>query len=114
MGFPADAVECEKDLCRLPSCRCASDVIPSGLLREEIPQMILLTMNDPVRESTYKIYMDLLNEFENPNGCRIKATFFVSHTATEYKYVKQLAYHGRNKFPHTLIIFIQMFSVISF
>lgn len=76
--------------------------------------MVLVTMNDAVRESTYKIYTDLLNEFRNPNGCKIKATFFVSHTATEYKYVKQLAYHGRNKFPHTLIIFIQMFSVIAF
>ena len=114
MDFPADAVKCETNLCRWPLCRCASDVIPSGLSREEIPQMVLVTMNGAVRESTYKIYTDLLNEFRNPNGCEIKATFFVSHNTTEYKYVKQLANHGRNKFPHTLLIFIQMFSVIAF
>ena len=53
--------------------------------------------------------MDLLNEFKNPNGCKIKATFFVLHDNTEYKYVKELAELGRNKFPHVSVIFIKMF-----
>ena len=70
-------------------------------------------MDDAVQESSYKIYMDLLNEFENPNGCKIKATFFVSHLKTEYKYVKELANLGRNKFPHTSIIFIKIISKFS-
>lgn len=71
--------------------------------------MVLLTIDDAVRESSYKIYMDLLNEFKNPNGCKIKATFFVLHDNTEYKYVKELAELGRNKFPHVSVIFIKMF-----
>lgn len=85
-----DAVLCNPATCKLPACHCASDAIPGGLSKEETPQMILFTMDDAVQNSNFQIYKDLLSDRKNPNGCPIKATFFVSHKYTDYNRVAQL------------------------
>lgn len=34
------------------------------------------------------------NKFKNPNGCPVKATFFVSHEWTDYNEVERIAKEG--------------------
>jgi len=46
----------------------------------QIPQMILLTFDGAINNNNYEQYMKFLGgRYENPNGCPIRGTFFVSH-----------------------------------
>lgn len=46
----------------------------------QIPQMILLTFDGAVNHNNYDHYQKFLNgKYQNPNGCPIRGTFFISH-----------------------------------
>lgn len=46
----------------------------------QTPQMIILTFDGAVNLNNYDLYKKVFNErTKNPNGCKIKGTFFVAH-----------------------------------
>uniref|UniRef100_A0A0K0DQX5 EB domain-containing protein n=1 Tax=Angiostrongylus cantonensis TaxID=6313 RepID=A0A0K0DQX5_ANGCA len=69
---------------------------PGGLSPSDIPQFVVLTFDDAVNGRTFPDYLELFEKvkYRNPNGCPIKATFFVSHEWTNYDAVQWLFQQG--------------------
>ena len=64
--------------------------------------MILLTFDDGVNVLNYADYERLLFNRENPNGCPVKATYFVSHDYTNYTLVNDLYNRGHEIASHSI------------
>ncbi|XP_076046247.1 chitin deacetylase Cda4 [Oratosquilla oratoria] len=89
---PFEAPPCDPVSCQLPLCHCDEDgtAIPGGFRPEEIPQMIMITLDGAVNHLNYDVYNDLLlDNRTSPNGCPIRATFFVTHDYTNYQMVEE-------------------------
>ncbi|XP_022254428.1 uncharacterized protein LOC106470136 [Limulus polyphemus] len=94
---PLEATKCDLSECQLPDCFCCSDGtrIPGDLSPEDTPQMILMSFDGGQNFLNFEKYRRVLNESrQNPNGCPIKATFFVSHEYTSYFYVQKFYSDG--------------------
>jgi len=53
---------------------------------ENKPQIVLLTFDDAVSKLHFKEYTEKILDFgNNPNGCPIGATFFLTHMYTDYE-----------------------------
>jgi len=88
--------------CSLPSCFCGLS-IPGGLQPQETPQFVLLTFDDAVNDLNRDFYSKLFSPARvNPNGCGIKATFYVSHEWTDYGQVSDLYASGHEIASHTV------------
>ncbi|KAL3272983.1 hypothetical protein HHI36_014440 [Cryptolaemus montrouzieri] len=91
---PRSAVFCNVAKCKLPQCFCSRDgtKIPGDLSAKDVPQMVLLTFDDAVNIDNWDIYTRqlLLSDRQNPNGCPIKATFYVSHQYNNYQMTQKL------------------------
>ncbi|XP_045522703.1 chitin deacetylase 1 [Pieris brassicae] len=91
---PNAALPCDPGLCQLPNCFCTKygNATPGNLIPNQTPQMITLTFDGPVNHENWDIYGKhiLTSERKNPNGCPIKATFFISHPYTNYRHVQKL------------------------
>ncbi|XP_037973270.2 chitin deacetylase 1 [Plutella xylostella] len=91
---PNAAAPCRADGCQPPDCFCSpsGDVIPGNLAPNQTPQMITLTFDGPVNHENWELYTKHIfaTENQNPNGCEIKATFFVPHSYTNYRHVQKL------------------------
>ncbi|XP_063829548.1 chitin deacetylase 1 [Ostrinia nubilalis] len=90
---PNAALPCDPGMCELPNCFCSKNgtETPGRLVTSQTPQMITLTFSGPVNHENWDIYTKhLFTERRNPNGCPIKATFFVSHPYTNYRHVQKL------------------------
>ncbi|XP_066936837.1 uncharacterized protein [Clytia hemisphaerica] len=72
------AVDCDPKKCSSKTCRCPSNVPPSSISSKDVPKFVLLTMDDDMSNSKYNAMRDILGQRTNPNGCPIKATFFLS------------------------------------
>ncbi|KAH9426742.1 chitin binding [Dermatophagoides pteronyssinus] len=97
------ANKCDKRKCRLPDCRCGSSDIPGNFSSKQIPQLVMLTFDDAVNDLNWDLYEELLNSGrKNPNGCPIKATFYVSHEWTDYGQVQTLYSRGHEIASHTI------------
>ncbi|XP_013419508.1 uncharacterized protein LOC106180153 isoform X3 [Lingula anatina] len=62
--------------------------------KDDIPQMVAFTFNDPVDQDTYEPYMDLFYGKQNPNGCPVSVTIFTSDNNTDYCMINQLYRYG--------------------
>nr|XP_023029804.1 uncharacterized protein LOC111517773 [Leptinotarsa decemlineata] len=95
---PTDlATKCDPAKCQLPYCFCSKDgtIVPGNLDPEEIPQMIVLTLDGAVNLNNYDHYRKVFNhKRKNPNGCEIKGTFFISHEYSNYHMIQELASEG--------------------
>lgn len=71
---------------------------------KETPQMILLTFDDAINEENWDIYTQeiLLPTRKNPNGCPMKATFFVSHQYNNYQMTQRLWNLGHEIAVHSI------------
>lgn len=96
------AERCNPLLCQIPDCFCGGDNIPGGFTPEQTPQFVLLTFDDAVNVLNRKFYEDLFPGRFNPNGCPIKATFYVSHEWTDYEQVRDLYAAGHEIASHTI------------
>ncbi|XP_023346591.1 uncharacterized protein LOC111715488 [Eurytemora carolleeae] len=78
---PDTANTCDISACQLPYCFCSSDgtQIPGGLNKEDIPQMVMLMLDGAVNTNNFDDYKKLFRERTNPNGCKVKGTFFITH-----------------------------------
>uniref|UniRef100_A0A1B0DCJ6 Uncharacterized protein n=1 Tax=Phlebotomus papatasi TaxID=29031 RepID=A0A1B0DCJ6_PHLPP len=69
--------------------------IPGSIEPQQVPQMITITFNGAVNVDNIDLYEDIFNgQRQNPNGCQIKGTFFVSHKYTNYSAVQDLHRRG--------------------
>jgi len=88
------AQECDPATCKLPDCRCWNDKTPPGGLTDaEVPQIVMVTMENSINSGDLEDYTDLFN-IVNPNGCAIRGTFFVEDQDTDYSIVKSLYDQG--------------------
>ena len=95
--------DCSSDICILPDCFCPGRQGPLQLQTRDIPQMVMLTFDDALNEENYPFYTRLFRSGRNnPNGCPIAATFFVSHDWTNYDYVKELYINGHEIASHSI------------
>jgi len=102
---PNRAVECDPLLCRLPECFCSvsGKHIPGSLLPEQVPQMIVISFDDAVNSNNWEeIDKFLSSGLQNPNGCDIKTTFFVSHQYNNYSMVQELFRRGHEIAVHSI------------
>ncbi|KAK4874771.1 hypothetical protein RN001_014131 [Aquatica leii] len=102
---PNIAAPCNLNTCKLPNCFCSVDGtdIPGTLNPTEVPQMIILTFDDSINFDNWPIYNRLFSQNrKNPNGCPIKATFFVSHQYNNYYYTQKLWNNGHEIAVHSI------------
>ncbi|XP_071527401.1 chitin deacetylase 7 isoform X2 [Panulirus ornatus] len=93
---PYEAGPCDPIECLLPYCFCSYDgtEIPGGLKPAETPQMIMMTFDGAINDLNFETYNKIfLDNRTSPNGCPIRATFFVSHDYTNYQHVEK--YYSR-------------------
>lgn len=63
--------------------------ITGDLPSESVPQMITITFDDAINNNNIELYNEIFNgKRKNPNGCQIKATFFLSHKYANYSAVQ--------------------------
>ncbi|RWS31634.1 Chitin binding Peritrophin-A domain containing protein 10-like protein [Leptotrombidium deliense] len=104
---------CNRETCRLPNCYCSEDgtAIPGGLNPDQVPQMVLLAFSGAVNELVFEQYKKVLgynNKFVttqsklNPNGCGVKATFFINHEYSNYAEIQWLATQGHEIGIHSI------------
>lgn len=99
------AKKCDPAECQLPYCYCSKDGtnIPGGLEPEDTPQIILLTFDGAVNLNNYEHYKKVFNgKRQNPNGCDIKGTFFISHEYSNYHQIQSLAYEQHEMATETI------------
>ena len=88
--------KCSSSTCVLPDCAC-SGTEPEVDLSER-PQIVYLTFDDGMTQlfdDNYysELFMADVNgdyKYTNPNGCPIRATFFVSALANDFHVVNAL------------------------
>lgn len=85
-----------KQNCFLPKCMCETTKAPVDLShyrRDEIPQLVILTIDDDQLDvQSYKVYKKLFENMKNPNNKSIKATLFLSdsYNKTSFCLVRNL------------------------
>lgn len=103
---PNAAEPCDLSLCILPECFCSKDgtQIPGRLEPNQIPQMIILTFDDAINFENWDLYLTKIftPNRKNPNGCPIKATFYVSHQYTDYHHVQKMWNDGHEIGIHSI------------
>lgn len=78
-------------------------VVPGKLHPIEVPQMIILTFDDAINYENWDLYQRLFNNNRrNPNGCPIRATFFVSHQFNNYYQTQRLWNDGHEVAVHSI------------
>jgi len=100
---PNRAPDCDLSQCQLPDCFCSPDGtrVPGNIDPAQVPQMITITFNGAINSDNIDLYQDIFSgEVQNPNGCQIKGSFFVSHKYTNYSAVQELHRKG-----HELAVF---------
>ncbi|XP_017770424.1 PREDICTED: uncharacterized protein LOC108558124 [Nicrophorus vespilloides] len=102
----SSAVECDESNCKLPNCFCSADgtKVPGNLNPSRIPQIIMLAFEDAINFDNYDLFDNIiLNENRsNPDGCPIKATFFVSHQYNNYQQTQRLWNRGHEIAVHSI------------
>jgi len=102
-GIREKAAEyCDVAQCALPNCLCSTFEIPGGLSPAETPQTVLITYDDAVNILNYEDYSKLIFNRVNPNGCNVKATYFVSHEYNNYTLINDLYNKGHEIASHSI------------
>lgn len=103
---PNAAESCDLTLCAPPDCFCSKDgsIIPGRLEPTQTPQMILLTFDDAINFENFDFFTNKLftANRKNPNGCPIRATFYVSHQFTNYQQVQKMWNDGHEVAVHSI------------
>lgn len=103
---PNAAEICDLSQCKLPECFCSKDgtLIPGRLEANQVPQMIVLTFDDAINFENWDFFTTKLftPNRKNPNGCPIKATFYVSHQFTNYQMVQKMWNDGHEISVHSI------------
>lgn len=87
---------------------------PNGLDPESIPQLVFLTFDDAISDWMIPTYQEIFGNRTNPNGCPIKATFYVTHENTNYRLVNEFYNKGHEIASHTVTYILLIFLAIFF
>ena len=104
---------CQLDDCHLPNCFCTNDgtLIPANIPPSQTPQMVLISFSGALNDLVYDHYRRVLgygNRFNsqqsrrNPNGCGIRATFFINHEYSNYAQIQWFAAQGHEMAVHSI------------
>lgn len=102
---PNRAPLCDPESCTLPDCFCSEDGtgIPANLDVKKVPQMIMITFDDAINNNNIELYNTMFDgSRKNPNGCDIKASFFVSHQYCNYSAVQEIHRQGHEIAVHSI------------
>ncbi|KAB7497293.1 hypothetical protein Anas_01331 [Armadillidium nasatum] len=94
---PNAAPPCDPVLCQLPECFCSNDgtKIPGDLPRAQTPQLVMITFDGAVNHLNFDTYNTIfLENRTSPNGCPIRATFFMTHDYNDYSKVQEMYSQG--------------------
>jgi len=94
---PNRAPDCDLSQCQLPDCFCSPDGtrVPGNIDPAQVPQMITITFNGAINSDNIDLFQQIFNgERQNPNGCSLKGSFYVSHKYTNYSAVQELHRRG--------------------
>merc|ERR1711973_96743 len=99
---------CDEDNCKLPDCACAGQE-PEVPLKQR-PQIVYLTFDDAMtNEFDTNFYTELfmpdandVYKYTNPNGCPIRATFFVCGKSNEYPVTHKYWRYGHEIAAHSI------------
>jgi hypothetical protein len=70
---------------------------------EKPVQIVILTFDDSVSDLNKNLYKDLFSSHRNnPNGCPITATFYISHEWTDYSQVQNIHADGHEIASHSI------------
>lgn len=86
---------CDRGKCQLPNCWCTGTITPNNLPDYNTPKIILFSMDDNVNAVNFNLYSKLFDGKKNPNGCPVKATFFVSGDYNDYHLTRRLYDKGQ-------------------
>lgn len=65
--------------------------------------MIMITFDDAINNNNIDIYEKMFKEGRNnPNGCAIKGSFFISHKYTNYSAVQEMHRKGHEIAAHSI------------
>lgn len=101
---PNRAPPCDPAVCVLPDCFCSEDgtAIPGDLPAKDVPMMITITFDDAINNNNIELYKEIFKGRKNPNGCDIKATYFISHKYTNYSAVQETHRKGHEVAVHSI------------
>lgn len=102
---PNRAPPCDPAVCVLPDCFCSEDgtTIPGSLPAKDVPMMITVTFDDAINNNNIELYKEMFNgKRKNPNGCDIKATYFVSHKYSNYSAIQETHRQGHEIAVHSI------------
>lgn len=103
LGFSTQSAANNFGPCDLPDCVYAETAPPGGLLPEEIPQFVLITVDDAVNTIPMQLTNKILDMgHTNPNGAPLPMTFYVSTKWTNYHLVQQRYAEGCEVAVHTM------------
>ncbi len=94
---PNRAPDCDLSQCQLPDCFCSPDGtrVPGSIDPAQVPQMITITFNGAINSDNIDLFQRIFDgERQNPNGCRLKGTFYVSHKYSNYSAIQELHRRG--------------------
>ena len=82
---------CKDSTCKTPNCLCKSVSPPNGLLPENTPQIVYITVDGSVDFHLYSNIQKIFSKHRmNPNGCPIKGTLFTVDANSNYLLTKML------------------------
>lgn len=101
---PNRAPPCDPAVCVLPDCFCSEDgtSIPGDLPAKDVPMMITITFDDAINNNNIELYKEIFKGRKNPNGCDIKATYFLSHKYSNYSAVQETSRKGHEIAVHSI------------
>ena len=102
---PNRAPSCDPAVCLLPDCFCSETgtEVPGKLESKQVPQMVMVSFDDAINNNNIDLYKEMFNgQRKNPNGCDIKATFFVSHKYSNYSAVQEIHRKGHEIAAHSI------------
>ena len=66
--------DCPTSCVLTEDCHCSTTDVPGGMKADNVPQFIVLTVDDPITPYTMKQVLSITTENYNRNGCGVPAT----------------------------------------
>lgn len=101
-GIHGEADPCNKSSCSLPDCRCSDVKLNLTLNEKELPQLVSVTFDDALTALIYTQVVDIFKNVVNPDGCKAKLGFYVSHEYTDYSKIHSLWAQGHEIGLHSI------------
>ena len=101
--LPTINTQCQQQSnCFMPKCYCSNQLFPQMNIKD-IPQMVYFAFDDAVTPVVAKHYNRIFTPIrQNPNGCPIKMSLYISHNYTDYGLVRDYYRKGHEIAVHSV------------